>query len=318
MIKGGYYIKARCIQNSEISSAPPHVREIWDWLIKEANFQENTLHGITLKRGQCLTDYKSIIEGLTWYVGYRKCGYSKGNCETALKWLRKRNMIQTMKTTRGIVVTICKYECYQSPENYETYTKQKPKPTREPQSTYTLYNKEGEEGKKETPPLPPKGENAKPKQGQSKTQNGSPAGVGVGARGVEVPEYSEFLKYAVEQEPKVDQKALRAKYDTWVDDGWKDGHGKPIKSWKNKIRNTLGYLPKTNAVQEYRSTHKYDHSKLRNGETYLDRLVRNKIDPRDTDEVAVFVSEENLQDSYVKIIQHHFKTNPELFPHVQN
>jgi len=36
-IKGGYYIKARCIQDSEISIMPPYIREIWDWLLKEAN-----------------------------------------------------------------------------------------------------------------------------------------------------------------------------------------------------------------------------------------------------------------------------------------
>jgi hypothetical protein len=40
MIKGGYYLKARYIQNSRIATAPSAYREIWDWLIKTAIYDE--------------------------------------------------------------------------------------------------------------------------------------------------------------------------------------------------------------------------------------------------------------------------------------
>lgn len=36
--------------------------------------------------------------------------------------------------------------------------------------------------------------------------------------------------------------SLRSKYQTWIDDGWKTGHGKPIKNWKNTINNTIPHL----------------------------------------------------------------------------
>lgn len=36
--------------------------------------------------------------------------------------------------------------------------------------------------------------------------------------------------------------AVRAKYDSWNDAGWKDGHKKPIQGWKNKLRNVIPYL----------------------------------------------------------------------------
>lgn len=36
--------------------------------------------------------------------------------------------------------------------------------------------------------------------------------------------------------------SLRSKYQTWVDDGWKDGHGNKIKNWKNKINNTIPFI----------------------------------------------------------------------------
>ncbi len=36
--------------------------------------------------------------------------------------------------------------------------------------------------------------------------------------------------------------SLRSKYQTWVDDGWEDGHGNKIKNWKNKINNTIPFI----------------------------------------------------------------------------
>jgi len=36
-IEGGYYIKARVIKHKKIAHAAPHVREIWDYCLREAN-----------------------------------------------------------------------------------------------------------------------------------------------------------------------------------------------------------------------------------------------------------------------------------------
>jgi len=49
-IKGGYYMKARCIQNSEIAIMPPYIREIWDWLLKEANHTDRKINGSVIER----------------------------------------------------------------------------------------------------------------------------------------------------------------------------------------------------------------------------------------------------------------------------
>jgi len=114
MIKGGFYLKAR-IQGADIAHAPPHIREIWDWLQRKAMFT----NGEQLSRGQLLVTYDDIREGLSWNVGYRKMRYSKWDCEKAIKWLTKETMITTEKTTRGLIITICKYNEYQNPKNYE-------------------------------------------------------------------------------------------------------------------------------------------------------------------------------------------------------
>ena len=141
-ISGGYYIKARCIQNAEIAIAPPHIREIWDWLLKEANHTDALVGGTMIKRGQCVRSYKDIQEGLQWMIGWRKCTYTNANCETAMKWLKKRGMVTARKTTRGMLITIVKYDFYQNPKNYENHKDTDKKTTRKPQSCHTINNNE--------------------------------------------------------------------------------------------------------------------------------------------------------------------------------
>ena len=128
-IPGGFYIKARCIQESEIADAPPHVREIWDWFLMNANHKDYK----NLKRGQLLTTYKDIRDGLSWYIGYRKCQYSKGQCETAMKWLKNATMVTTAKTTRGMIVTVLNYDKFQNIKNYENHKETYTRTTTEPQ-----------------------------------------------------------------------------------------------------------------------------------------------------------------------------------------
>jgi len=144
-IKGGYYIKARKIQESDIAHVPPHIREIWDWMLKECNHKDTKV----CKRGQCMRSYKGIQEGLSWFVGWRKHTYSKDQCETAMKWLKKHTMITTRKTTRGMVITVINYDRYQNPASYENHKSTHRITTREPQTSHTINkNEENEENVK--------------------------------------------------------------------------------------------------------------------------------------------------------------------------
>lgn len=135
-IPGGYYIKARQIQNSEIAIAPPYVREIWDWLLREANHMDKKIHGKVIKRGQMFRTFKDIQEGLHWKVGFRKMTYKKWQIEKAMKFLREHTMIATMKATRGFFITIINYDFYQDPSNYNGQREQQ----REQQSADTKNN----------------------------------------------------------------------------------------------------------------------------------------------------------------------------------
>lgn len=65
----------------------------------------------------------------------------------------------------------------------------------------------------------------------------------------EPPDLDTFVAHAKEiyqNELKMDfslfEFAVKAKYQSWIDAGWKDGHKKPIQAWKNKLRNLIPYL----------------------------------------------------------------------------
>lgn len=148
-IKGGYYIKARRIQESEIAHSPPHFREIWDWLLKEANHKDNKVDGKIIERGQCFCTYNSILDGLSWKVGWRKQRYKKSGCENAMKFLRSRSMVTTTKTTRGIIVTILNYNKYQDPKNYESHNESHNESCDSPQTPDAINKNEKNDKKKE-------------------------------------------------------------------------------------------------------------------------------------------------------------------------
>jgi len=151
-IEGGYYIKARKVQESEVMHAPPHIREIWDWLLMIANHKDKRFMGVTIKRGQCLRTYNDILEGLSWKVGWRTERYTKWQCEEAMKFLRRGGMITTEKTTRGMLITIVNYSIYQDPKNYEGHKEGHNEHHNSPQSRHTI-NKNVKNVKKESTQL---------------------------------------------------------------------------------------------------------------------------------------------------------------------
>lgn len=62
------------------------------------------------------------------------------------------------------------------------------------------------------------------------------------------PEKQEFMTYtqiwmnSTGKDFEGKKHQIESKFDSWIEAGWKDGHGKPIKDWKGKIRNTEPYL----------------------------------------------------------------------------
>jgi hypothetical protein len=60
-----------------------------------------------------------------------------------------------------------------------------------------------------------------------------------------IPNWDDFLAYAVDKKPKVNRQDLRLKYEAWFENGWsinRAGKLQPIQNWKTTLLNTLPYI----------------------------------------------------------------------------
>jgi len=57
-----------------------------------------------------------------------------------------------------------------------------------------------------------------------------------------IPAFEDFKNFAIEKKPLVGIAALKLKYESWVENDWKDGHGNKIINWKSKLLNTLPFI----------------------------------------------------------------------------
>jgi len=90
---------------------PPHFREVWLYLVANANHTND--EAANIKRGELYRTYEQIAEHLSWYEGFIKKRYATHQIRSAMVWLRERAMVATRKSTRGNLITICKYDSYQ-------------------------------------------------------------------------------------------------------------------------------------------------------------------------------------------------------------
>lgn len=103
----------RQFYTGRISNKPSHYREIFIWLVVNANHKPHRISGRIIERGQIFVTYEGICEALHWFVGARKERYERHHVEKAMKWFRDEGMIVSNPSVRGTVVTICNYDLYQ-------------------------------------------------------------------------------------------------------------------------------------------------------------------------------------------------------------
>lgn len=134
-------------------------------------------------------------------------GLSVQVIRTNLKRLEKTNEIELKSTSQFTIVTICKYECYQE-ENEQA---NKPLTNEQQTTNKRLTTNKNEKNNKN----------------------------------ITIPEFSEFLEYALLNKPKVNQHDLKLKYESWKESNWstnKNGKLHPIFNWKTTLLNTLPYI----------------------------------------------------------------------------
>ena len=117
-IKGGYYIKARKICNSEVYHAPPAYREIWEYILANVAYQEEIQDLYNVSRGNGFFTCERILEDLSWNVGYKKLSYGKSQAKHAIRFFKNKKMITVQKKPRGMIITVENYNFYQNPKNY--------------------------------------------------------------------------------------------------------------------------------------------------------------------------------------------------------
>ena len=98
-----------------------------------------------------------------------------------------------------------------------------------------------------------------------------------------IPSLDEFFFYAQSiPEFKNDFEQLKfsiqAKYETWVSDDWKDGHGIKIKNWKTKLKNTLPYLKKVNNGNTQQPTNNEERRR-----SYIERVLHGSNESIDSE-----------------------------------
>lgn len=142
-IQGGYVLQPRKLDDSSVMREPPGVRELWQYICRKVNWKNSD----ECKRGEGFFRLKEIQDDLSWRVGYRLEKYSKPQLTKFLRKLRERDMIATTKETRGIRISVCHYDFYQDPRNYEGNGEEHTKATRKQRSGITILE-EGEEGNK--------------------------------------------------------------------------------------------------------------------------------------------------------------------------
>ncbi len=153
MIEGGYILQPRCFDASDASKFPPTTREIWFFILRNVNHSDNG----KFRKGQKVFSYSDIQEGLCWYVGFIKKTYPKDQIAKALRRLHEGNMIAKTKATGGVLITVCNYEHYQTPKNYEGNNEGNAKATgRQQEGIHLIDNKKKKKEEEETTtPLTP-------------------------------------------------------------------------------------------------------------------------------------------------------------------
>ncbi len=128
LIPDGYILLSRKLIESDIMSKPPLYLKVWVYLLSKAQHQDYK----GLRRGQLRTSIPEIQEAMSYMVGYRKEVPTYKQIRGVLDWLRfpyegiakgntKGSMIDTMKGTHGMIVTIVNYDVYQDPRSYERH-----------------------------------------------------------------------------------------------------------------------------------------------------------------------------------------------------
>jgi hypothetical protein len=209
----GFILLSRGILDSDVF-ASQKLLKIWIWCLCKANFKDKTVplkfgkgeQIIKVKRGSFIFGRNKAEEELF---------IDGSTIYKSMQKLKQMEMIEIESNNQYSIVTICKYNDYQDAKEYKVTSKEQVKDNQvtskeQVSNTTNNYNNYNNDNKEKN----------------------------------NIPTFSDFLIYGKEKEPSICDKGLKLKYDSWVENDWKDGNNSKITNWKVKLLNTLAYLPK--------------------------------------------------------------------------
>lgn len=196
--------------------------QAWVDLILLANHQDSYFYKrgvkVNVKRGQVGRSEVELSDRWKW---------SRSKVRKFLKDLEKEQQIEQQKTNVTQLISIINYDNYQQKEQQTEQQKDTKRTPKEHQKdTYKNVKKEKNVN------------NDKEK--------------------INIPTYSDFKNFAFLKNSNLDELSVKLKYESWVENGWKDGNNKAIKNWKSKLLNTIPYL------KEKQISDQFQHGNLTN------------------------------------------------------
>ena len=183
----------------------PNVFRLFIYCLLKANHQDRNYKGQLIKRGTFVTSLELLSE---------ETKISVQSVRTSLKRLESTGELTSQRTPKGTVIQVVKYEDYQdanTPTNKQLTNCQQ---TTNKQLT-TNNNDKNDNNEKEE---------------------------------IIIPSYDDFKKHAFQKlnDKGIDNVFLyefdiKAKYEQWVENEWKDGYNKPILNWKSTLTNQIKY-----------------------------------------------------------------------------
>jgi hypothetical protein len=144
-IPGGYILYARDFLDL-LEEAPLLDRVLWTWMNCRANHKDGDAARGQLGRGQLLATIPEMQRALRHRAGQSPRTPSKAAVWRALQRYRRRRMIETRRTTRGLVITICQYKRYQNAACYARHSKETAQTRRAQQDRHEQKNVKKQKG----------------------------------------------------------------------------------------------------------------------------------------------------------------------------
>ncbi|MCR4284971.1 MAG: hypothetical protein NUV97_02905 [archaeon] len=125
-IRGGATIWARQTIDSEIFFwKPDKWFKMWFYIVNRVNHKDNKL----FERGSAYIEYGEIA---------LKTGATYGQIQSFIRWAKKMQMLSTHKSTRGNIITVCKYNVFQDFDNYVIQAPVKAKSKHNPSTIHAI------------------------------------------------------------------------------------------------------------------------------------------------------------------------------------